>query len=36
MDHDACGTGFVARIDGERSHRIVQLAVQAVVNLTHR
>ena len=36
MDHDACGTGFVARIDGERSHRIVQLAVEAVVNLTHR
>ena len=34
--HDACGTGFVARIDGERSHRIVELAVEAVINLTHR
>ena len=36
MDHDACGTGFVARVDGERSHRIVELAVEAVINLTHR
>ncbi|MEE9278214.1 MAG: glutamate synthase central domain-containing protein, partial [Dehalococcoidia bacterium] len=33
---DACGTGFVAQIGGERSHRIVELAVEAVVNLTHR
>ena len=35
-EHDGCGTGFVANIDGERTHRIVELAVQAVVNLTHR
>jgi hypothetical protein len=35
-DHDACGTGFVANIDGERTHRIVELAVLGVVNLTHR
>ena len=36
FEHDGCGTGFVATIDGERSHRIVELAVRAVVNLTHR
>ena len=35
-EHDGCGTGFVARIDGQRTHRIVQLAVEGVVNLTHR
>lgn len=35
-EHDGYGTGFVAQIDGARSHRIVELAVQAVVNLTHR
>ena len=35
-DHDGCGTGFVANIDGERTHRIVELAVLGVVNLTHR
>ena len=35
-EHDSCGTGFVANIDGTREHRIVALAVQAVINLTHR
>jgi len=34
--HDACGTGFIANIDGSRSHRVVALAVESVVNLTHR
>ncbi|MPZ99246.1 MAG: glutamate synthase large subunit [Dehalococcoidia bacterium] len=33
---DACGTGFVAQIDGERTHEVVRLAVQAVGALTHR
>ena len=36
QDHDACGTGFIAQIDGTRSHRTVALAVEAVINLTHR
>ena len=35
-EHDGCGTGFIVNIDGVRTHRIVELAVQAVVNLTHR
>jgi glutamate synthase (NADPH/NADH) large chain/glutamate synthase (ferredoxin) len=35
-EHDACGTGFVANISGERTHRIVEIAVESVVNLTHR
>jgi glutamate synthase (ferredoxin) len=34
--HDACGTGFVANVDGTRSHRVVELAVEGVRNLTHR
>ena len=29
-EHDSCGTGFVARISGEPSHDIVEMAVQAV------
>ncbi|MDA0351088.1 MAG: glutamate synthase large subunit [Chloroflexi bacterium] len=33
---DACGTGFVASIEGVRSHSLVELAIQAVVSLTHR
>ena len=36
FDHDACGTGFVAQIDGTRTHRTVEMAVEAVINLTHR
>ncbi len=36
QEHDACGTGFVAQLDGARSHRVVELAVEGVVNLTHR
>jgi glutamate synthase domain-containing protein 2/glutamate synthase domain-containing protein 1/glutamate synthase domain-containing protein 3 len=35
-EHDGCGTGFIAAIDGTPSHRVVQLAVKAVVRLTHR
>ncbi len=35
-ERDACGTGFVADVSGRRSHRIVQHAVEAVINLTHR
>jgi glutamate synthase domain-containing protein 2/glutamate synthase domain-containing protein 1/glutamate synthase domain-containing protein 3 len=35
-EHDACGTGFVASIDGEATHQIVQWAVQCVCNVTHR
>jgi glutamate synthase (ferredoxin) len=35
-EHDGCGTGFIAAIDGTRSHRVVELAVKALVRLTHR
>jgi len=33
---DSCGTGFVADLHGRASHRILELAIEAVVNLTHR
>jgi len=35
-EHDSCGVGFVADIRGRRSHGLLQTAVAAVVNLTHR
>lgn len=35
-EHDACGTGFIAQVSGEPSHGLVEKAVQAVINLTHR
>ena len=36
FEHDGCGTGFIAGIDGERTHEIVELAVRSVANLSHR
>jgi glutamate synthase (NADPH/NADH) large chain len=35
-EHDACGIGFVANIDGQKSHDIVLKGVQILINLTHR
>ncbi len=35
-EHDACGIGFVAQIDGEPSHDLVRQALRILVNLDHR
>jgi glutamate synthase domain-containing protein 2/glutamate synthase domain-containing protein 1/glutamate synthase domain-containing protein 3 len=35
-DHDACGTGFIARLGGAPNHDIVQYALTALERLTHR
>ena len=35
-DHDACGTGFVARLGAPASHEIVELALKALERLSHR
>jgi glutamate synthase domain-containing protein 2/glutamate synthase domain-containing protein 1/glutamate synthase domain-containing protein 3 len=35
-DHDACGTGFVARLGSPPSHDIIQYALNALERLTHR
>ena len=35
-DHDACGTGFVARLGSAPAHEIVELALQALERLSHR
>jgi glutamate synthase domain-containing protein 2/glutamate synthase domain-containing protein 1/glutamate synthase domain-containing protein 3 len=36
MEHDACGVGFVADIDGTPSHSIVEEGIQVLCNLEHR
>ncbi|MGL1894673.1 MAG: glutamate synthase large subunit [Spirochaetaceae bacterium] len=36
FEHDACGVGFIAKIDGEKSHNIVKSGVQILCNLEHR
>src|SRR6267143_11955 len=35
-DHDACGTGFIARLGGAPSYDIIQHALTALERLTHR
>ena len=35
-EHDACGVGFVANISGQKSHRIIRMGLEVLVNLTHR
>jgi glutamate synthase (ferredoxin) len=35
-EHDACGIGFVANINGTRSHQIIRQALTILVNLSHR
>src|SRR5277367_2678849 len=35
-DHDACGTGFVARLSGPPTQEILQIALQALERLSHR
>ena len=35
-EHDACGVGFVANIDGTPTHTIIKNAIQVSINLEHR
>jgi glutamate synthase (NADPH) large chain len=36
FEHDACGTGFVAKVNGEASHDIVLKGIDILLNLVHR
>src|SRR5215470_4188414 len=36
FEHDACGLGFVARLDRTASHETVAQALEILANLTHR
>ncbi|HTI70468.1 MAG TPA: glutamate synthase large subunit [Candidatus Limnocylindria bacterium] len=36
FEHDACGVGFVANINGKIEHRIVAFAIEALNSLSHR
>ncbi len=35
-EHDACGVGFVQRLDGRANHAVVESALAALKNLAHR
>src|SRR6266542_4865685 len=36
FEHDACGVGLISNIKGARSHDIVRLGLDMLVNLSHR
>jgi len=36
FEHDACGIGFVAHVEGRRSHKVVEMALEALCNHAHR
>ncbi|MEX3527007.1 MAG: glutamate synthase subunit alpha, partial [Burkholderia sp.] len=35
-EHDACGVGFVAHIQGKKSHQIIEQGLKILENLDHR
>ena len=35
-EHDACGVGFVANINGQKDHRIIKEGITVLCNLEHR
>jgi glutamate synthase (NADPH/NADH) large chain len=36
LEHDSCGTGFIAHLKGDKSHRIVEDAITMLENMEHR
>ena len=36
FEHDACGVGLVANIDGIKSHNIIDQSLEVLINLGHR
>ena len=36
FEHDSCGVGFIARIDGKPTHSIIEDSIKVLVNLEHR
>ena len=35
-EHDSCGTGFIAQVNGRRSNRILRLGLRSICSLMHR
>ena len=35
-EHDACGVGFIAQINGKRTNRVLRYGLQSLCNLFHR
>ncbi|MFH1212862.1 MAG: glutamate synthase large subunit [Candidatus Neomarinimicrobiota bacterium] len=36
LEHDSCGVGFIAKLDGVATHQIIRDSITVLVNLEHR
>ncbi|MDR1085474.1 MAG: glutamate synthase large subunit [Deltaproteobacteria bacterium] len=36
FEHDSCGVGCLCRLDGQAGHQVVSLALELLVNMSHR
>jgi glutamate synthase (NADPH/NADH) large chain/glutamate synthase (ferredoxin) len=36
FEHDSCGVGFVAQVNGKRSHRVLKAGLESLCHLFHR
>ena len=36
MERDACGVGFIANLRGEKTHAVIDRAIEGLRNLAHR
>ena len=36
FEHDSCGVGFLAQLNGQKSHRLVEDGLSTLRNLNHR
>jgi len=36
FEHDGCGIGFVAQIKGKKSHSIIRMGLEVLINMAHR
>ena len=36
FEHDNCGIGFVAHLNGRKSHDIIRMGLEILENMTHR
>ncbi len=36
FEHDSCGVGFIVNVRGQKSHSIIEQALQILVNMEHR
>ena len=36
FEHDSCGVGFVADLNGRKSHKTLKTAIESLISMDHR